>query len=215
MATRVGPAGSVRVAVQGTLLGQNIVNVYWAQLTVSGTVTQGDLDTWTAAFGAAFKTDFGSVINGNYQFVSVSAVLFVDGTPTNVLESTQALSGAATGTTNPDAGQAGVVSWLSTAYWRGGKPRSYIALPTGVLSTSVRSTLTSTYITNLGTAAGNFVTAANALTGGSSITGTKLGFVSFFTAGAPRTPPLFFAFTGHKIHPRLAHQRRRDGKWVS
>ncbi len=41
------------------------------------------------------------------------------------------------------------------------------------------------------------------------------GFVSFNSGNAPRGTPLFFAYTGAKVHPRPGTQRRRLGKWVN
>lgn len=119
------------------------------------------------------------------------------------------------GTTVLEAGLAIVISWLTAGYWRGGKPRTYVPGATGNISPTAQSQWSSATLTAMQTAAAAFRTGVNALTGGTTITGTSLGFVSFFTAGAARTTPLFFAFTGQKIHPRVAHQRRRDGKWLN
>lgn len=213
MAQRIGPAGTVRASITGSHGGVNIVNVFWTRLTVSGVVTQADLDTWTTNFGAAFKTAFQASLPAGFTFGTVKAVYFVDGTALNVLESTQAQSGVGTGTASADRGLAGVISWLSPAYWRGGKPRTYLESPTGNIDAANPSHWTSTYITALGTAAGSFRTAVNALTGGTTITGTALGFVSFFSGGLLRSPSVFFSITGQKIHPRIGHQRRRDGRW--
>jgi hypothetical protein len=215
MPTRIGPAGSVRVAVLGSASGQNIVNVFWCSLTASGTVTQADLDTWTASFGSNFKTDFLSSLPSNYSFVSVNSTYFVDGTATNVLQSTQNLTGAGSGGAQGDLAVAVCVSWSSSAYWRGGKPRTYLLAISTAVSSSTPKNVSSSAQTSYGSAATAFLGHINALTAGTTITATKLGFVSFDTAGAARTTPLFFAFTGKKIHPRLAHQRRRDGKWVA
>lgn len=191
----------------------NIANVFWTRLTISGVVTQADLDTYTTNFGAAYKTAFQASLPAGFSFGTVKCVYFVDGTALNVLESTQAQTGVGTGTASADRGLAGVISWLSPAYWRGGKPRTYLESPTGNIDAANPSHWTSTYITALGTAAGAFRTAVNALTGGTTITGSALGFVSFFTGNALRAPAVFFAISGQKIHPRIGHQRRRDGRW--
>lgn len=190
-----------------------MVNVFWTKLTTSGTVTQADLDTYTTNFGAAFKTAFQATLPPGFTFGTVKSVYFVDGTALNVLESTQAMSGVGTGTASSDRGLAAVISWLSPAYWRGGKPRTYIEAPTGNLDAANVSHWTSTFITALGTAASSFRTAVNALTGGVTITGSQLGFVSFFSGNVLRSPSVFFAISGAKIHPRIGHQRRRDGRW--
>jgi hypothetical protein len=196
----------------GTQASVNIVNVFWAKLTTSGTVTQGDLDTWTAAFGAAYKARFTAQFGTGYTFSQCKAVLFVDGTPLNVLESTASLTGSGSATSGTDLATAMTVSWNTSAYWRGGKPRTYLPV-SGALSTTAKVWST-TAITAATTAVGNFRTDINALTGGTTITGTALGFVSFYSGGNLRSPPLFFSYQGFKIHPRYSHQRRRDGKWL-
>jgi hypothetical protein len=213
MAQRIGPAGTVRVSITGSHGGQNIVNVFWTRLTVSGVVTQADLDTWTTNFGGAYKTAFQASLPSGFTFGTVKSVYFVDGSALNVLESTQAMTGVGTGTASADRGLAGVISWLSAAYWRGGKPRTYLEAGTGSIDPANPSSWTSTYITALGAAAAAFRTAVNALTGGTTITGTALGFVSFFSNNALRSPSVFFTISGTKIHPRIGHQRRRDGRW--
>jgi hypothetical protein len=213
MAQRIGPAGSVRVSVTGSHGGQNIVNVFWTRLTISGVVTQADLDTYTTNFGAAYKTNFQPQLPSGFTFGTVKSVYFVDGSALNVLESTQAMTGVGTGTASADRGLAGVISWLSAAYWRGGKPRTYLEAGTGSIDPANPSSWTSTYITALGAAAAAFRTAVNGLTGGTTITGSALGFVSFFSNNALRSPAVFFAISGTKIHPRIGHQRRRDGRW--
>jgi hypothetical protein len=215
MPQRIGPAGTVRVAITGGIGGQNVVNVFWATLTTSATVTQADLDTWTDAFGAAFKARFTSSISAKYAFSGIQSTYFVDGTATNVLQSTRTMTGSATGSGTEDAGLAMIISWLSSAYWRGGKPRTYLAGAGGNLNTTVRNQWTSAYVTVVQTAATAFLSDINALTGGTTITGTKLGFVSFQSGNTDRVPPLFYAFTGFKLHPRTGEQRRRRGKWLA
>jgi hypothetical protein len=194
---------------------QNVINIFWCKITPSGTVTQADLDTWTAAFLAAFKADLMPQMSSQYALSGCQATYFVDGTPGNVLQSTASLTGSGGIGGTLDAGLAAVVSWLSTAYWRGGKPRTYLVAPAGSLSATARSSWTSTYITNLTAAAATFRGAVNGLTGGATIASTVHGFVSFFHGAAARVPPLFFASTGQKVHPRIGHQRRRDGKWLT
>jgi hypothetical protein len=204
----------VRVAIQGNSGVASSINVFWAKITPSGTVTQADLDTWTAAFAAAYKARFARDLPTNFTFISATAVYFVDGTPLNVMESVAGMTGAGTGTSTKEMSTAAVISWLSGAYWRGGKPRTYIPCGAGLAGGTTVGTLSSTLITNLTADAAAFRGDINGLTAGTTIAATSLGFVSFFSANALRTTPIFFAFTGSKIHPRYSHQRRRDGKWV-
>lgn len=213
MPSRIGPAGTCRVAIQGNFFGQTVVNVFWVQLTVSGSMTQSVLDAWTLAFGNAYNTNIMPRANGNYHTTSVASTFFVDGTNTNVMSSQQAITGAGGSGVSSEAELSVVLSWNTTAYWRGGKPRSYIPASHVNADASVNSRWSATFITGTITAAQNFLTAINALTGGSIITATKLGIVSFESALTTRVPPIFLPFVGVKVHPRIGTQRRRKGKW--
>jgi hypothetical protein len=140
-----------------------------------------------------------------------TAVLYTPGGGELISQHAMTGTGSSGGTNTGTGNLAKVISWLSGVYWRGGKPRSYLI---GVSTADLASdtALTGAETAAITTAAAGFRTAANALTQG-TITGTTLGFVSFSTGNAPRTPPLFFSFTGATAHPRVGSQRRRLGKW--
>jgi hypothetical protein len=211
MATRRGPNLTVRVAVTGVKNTVPWANVHWCQLTTGSTIIQADLDTWTSAFGTAQGSNIGPQQAPSVTYSLATATLFQpDG---SILRSVRTVSatGSEAGTEMNDNGPAWVISWLSSVYWRGGKPRSYIpgvmqgdATAPGILTAGAVNTKT--------TAALAFRTAVNALTAG-TITGTQLGFVSFRSGNADRVPPIFYPFTGAKVHPRLGNQRRRQGPW--
>jgi hypothetical protein len=213
MATRRGPDNSVRIAIGGTMNGIAWANVFYCQLATSSAIIQADLDTWTTAFQAAYKTRFAPVQRAEVLYALAKAVCFTPGI--TQVTSSIAMTGAGTeaGTLVSDNGVSKVVSWLSPVYWRGGKPRTYLP---GVAVTDVTTStvLTGAAITAVKTAAGNFRTDINALTAG-TITGTQLGFVSFSSGNVPRGTPLFFAFSGATVHPRLGSQRRRLGRWTN
>jgi hypothetical protein len=213
MATSRGPDNSIRIAISGTQGTQNWANIFRCQLSTSGTITQADLDTWTAAFAAAYKSNLASSMTAQVSFVLAKCVLYAPGG--GALVSTAAMTGAGTsgGTNVSDLSASLCLSWLSTVYWRGGKPRTYLP---GVSTAQVTNNyqVASTTITGTGAAAASFRTAINALTAG-TITGTVLGFVSFNSGNAPRGTPLFFPFSGVKLHGRLATQRRRLGRWLN
>jgi len=212
MATRRGPDNTVRFSIAGTNDTIAWANVFWASLTVSGTPTQTDLDTWLTAAQAAYKTRFASRQQTSTLYAQAQALLFLPGNL--ALPSIVAMTGAGTATntgTDP-ADLCSVLSWQTGVYWRGGKPRTY--LPAGpTTDRSTKHTLNAGAITALLTAGGGYRTDVNALTAG-AITGTQLGFVSFRSANADRVPPVFFTYTGIKVHPRLGSQRRRLGKWL-
>lgn len=201
----------MRVAISGTINAVNWANVFHCQLTTSGSIAQADLDTWTTAFQAAYKTRFASHSNAIALYSLAKTILYTPGG--GALISSVAMTGAGTdaGTPVADNSSCKVVSWLSTVYWRGGKPRTYIPAPiTGDVVNN--NALSGAEAASLAAAAVSFRTDVNALTA-TSITGTQLGFVSFFSGNAVRGTPLFFAITGAKAHPRLGSQRRRLGKW--
>ena len=146
-------------------------------------------------------------------YVVGKATLYTPGGGELVSSSSMTGTGSSGGTAVANDGTCKVASWLSTVYWRGGKPRTYLP-GVSTSETTGDHSLTAGEITALKTAAAGFRTAVNALTSG-GITGTTLGFVSFRTGNADRVPPLFYAFTGATVHPRLGTQRRRLGHWVT
>lgn len=211
MATRRGPDGTARVAIQGTHNGTNWANVFWANLTGGAAAPQADLDAWLTSFANQYKTSFAAAMATSVNFVQAKATLFQSGG--TVLQSVSAMTGAGTNGSAEvdDNASAIVVSWVTSVYWRGGKPRTYFP---GVIQSQVTQGRT------IGTAdaaawkadAQGFRTAINALTHG-AITGTALGFVSFRSGNADRPTPLFFPFNDATAHHRLGSQRRRMGKW--
>lgn len=212
MASRRGPDNSVRVAVSGLINGTPWANIFWVQLSTSSTISQSDLDAWVASFLAAYATNFMASAPTGTSATAAKATLFLPGG--SVLESTT------TSTTNGSGGAAveydgacRVVSWLSTVYWRGGKPRTYLPGLAGA-HTDDGQTINAAGKTAVEGEATAFRTAVNALTQG-TITGTVLGFVSFRTANAERIPPVFFTITGRAVHSRIGTQRRRLGPWIT
>jgi len=215
LASRRGPDNSCRIAISGNFGAgsPNWANVFHAQLTTGSAITQADLDTWTTSFQAAFKTRFAPVQGNIVAYVLAKNVLYTPGGGELISNIAMTGTGTEAGTNQDSLTPCKVISWLSTVYWRGGKPRTYLPGVMTVDSADSRS-LTATAITNAKTAAQNFRTDINALLPG-TITGTTLGFVSFSQGNAPRTPPVFFPFTGATVHPRMGTQRRRYGKWTT
>jgi len=213
MASRRGPDNSCRIAITGTVRGQNFANVFHAQLTTGSTITQADFDAWTLDVFNQYKTNFQAVLGTDVTVSSSKAVLYAPGG--GELVSTQGVSYAGTGTPSTGAGaQSKVISWSSGVYWRGGKPRTYLP---GILTadlTAGTDQLTGAVVTALKTAALAFRTGVNGFVPG-TITGTNFGFISFRSHNADRIPPVFYSITGAVVHPRVGSQRRRDGRWVN
>ena len=211
MATRRGPDNTVRFSISGLINTVAWANVFWAQLTTSGTPSQADLDTWLTAVQAAYKTRLQTDIQTGATFTQAQALLFLPGGLT--LPSIIAMTGAGTGTSvglEPSS-LCGVVSWQTGVYWRGGKPRTYMPLPIAANRNDHR-TLSAGGITTISSHANSFRTDVNAVAAG-AITAGQIGFVSFRSNNADRVPPVFYAYTGVKVHPKLGEQRRRLGKW--
>jgi hypothetical protein len=213
MATSRGPDNSVRIAINGTQGVNNWANVFHAQLTTSSAIAQADLDTWTAAFAAAYKTRFAPYMSASVAYTLGKAVCFTPGNAELVSSTTMSGNGTEGGTQVSDYSAALCVSWTSSVYWRGGKPRTYLP---GVCTNEVLNNfqVQGATVTGLKTSSANFRNDINALTSG-TITGTTFGFVSFSSGNAPRGTPLFFPITGSNVHGRLATQRRRNGRWLN
>lgn len=213
MATRRGPDNSLRVAINGTCLGVNWANIFHAQLTTGSSIIQADLDSWVTSFAADYKTRFAGFQAANVAYVQAKAVLYTPGL--TELISTQSMTGNGTNA----AGQIGnnatasIVSWNTSVYWRGGKPRTYLQGTSATMATNGID-LTAATITALRSAAQSFRTDINALAPG-TITGTSFGFLSFSSGNVPRVPAVFFPITGATVHGRLGTQRRRLGKWTN
>jgi hypothetical protein len=211
VASRRGPDNSVRVALVATMRGQNVANIFHAQLTTSSTIAQADLDTWLSTFAGDYKTRFQGLLPTDYTFSYAKAVLYAPGggelvsTYTPTAWSGTGASGSAIGAL------CAVISWQSGVYWRGGKPRTYVPLPSNQVSSGL-DTVAATFRTNLTTDGTNFKNDINGLSSG-TITGTTFGFVSFRSGNAERGTPLFFAIVGCVVHARVGTQRRRNGKW--
>ena len=213
MATRRGPDNTVKTAISGTVNGVNFANIFHAQLTTSSSITQADLDTWTTSVQAAYKTRFAPSTGTTTLYTLAKTILYAPGG--GALISSISMTGAGTGGTMVhDTASCACISWLTSVYWRGGKPRTYLPQPLVTYLNADDHTITAAAETTLSTAAANFRTDVNALAPG-TITGTTLGFISFSSGNAPRPTPLFFAVAGARAHGRLATQRRRLGKWLN
>jgi len=210
MASRRGPDNSIRVAISGTSGNTNWANIFHCQLTTSSSISQSDSDAWLNTFQAQYKTSFAAYVSNSVAFALAKSVIYTPGGSEIVSAVTMTGNGSG-GTIVQNNGSSAVLSWLSTVYWRGGKPRTYLpSLPNSFIQNADQ--LTPTAISNLKTQGAGFRTAVNAITQG-TITGTSLGFVSFQTGGVQRTPAVFYAYTGCTVHTRLGSQRRRLGKW--
>jgi hypothetical protein len=193
-------------------MGHPFANVFWALLGGGTTAGQAGFDSWTQKFANAYFAQFGSSLSTQTNLSHATGVLFRS--TTDVLHSFTLLSGVGlvSAAFVQDASASVVISWGSNAYWRGGKPRTY--LPGIELSyTDGKSQITAAGDTWYTQKANDFLAAVNALSD-VGITQTGLGFVHFFVAGVLQTPGIFYPITGAAIHPRFGTQRRRLGAWI-
>lgn len=211
MASRRGPDNTVRFAISGLLNSNNWANIFHAQLTTGSTITAADLQTWLIAACASYKTRMTANIVPQVAFKAGAAVLYAPGGGQVSAAATMTGNGTHGGAQETNNAGSVCISWQSSVYWRGGKPRTYIpGLATDQCANS--TDLTPTAITNAQGGMAAFRTDVNALTAG-TITGTTLGFISYRSGNVDRVPPIFYPVTGCTVHTRIATQRRRLGKW--
>lgn len=212
MASRRGPDGTCRVAISGTINTIPWANIFYFNLTTSASLGQSDFDAWLTAVANAYKTRAGGRQTNQVSYALARAVYFASGGGELISTSTMTGAGTVTGSDNLNNSACAVASWLSSVYWRGGKPRTYFP---GIPANNIVSdrNIDPTALTSWKTAIAGLRTDWNALTQG-VITGTTHGFVSFRSGNADRVPPVFYATTGVTLHPRLGTQRRRLGPWA-
>jgi hypothetical protein len=174
-------------------------------------ITPADFASIVSSIGAQYTGAFIPHIAPSAATVQVAGTFYTPGG--GVFQSVHPTAVTGGSTTGIDDNSAcAVVSWLSTVYWRGGKPRTYLPALPQTFSTDGHS-LTGTATAAFAADGNTFLAGVNALTHG-TITSVELGMISFFSGNVPRTPPVFFAFTGATCHSRIATQRRRLGKWT-
>jgi hypothetical protein len=206
------PADIIRVTVTGDIGGQPFALVFHCQTDEPGISTSAGVTDFITAFRTA--------LTSSTLFANFSNTLHVTGlqgvvqlTPDTAVESqiTASINGGSA-TPASTAASAVVLSWLSAAYWRGGKPRTYLpGVTTGMIDTN--HSLADANKASILSAATSFLSAVNAITT-PAVDSTHLGFVSYASDKEWRSTPVFFPFTGVTIHDRLGSQRRRLGRWL-
>lgn len=194
--------------MQGTIFTHRWVNVFYLQLSGSG-ITVNDLQTIANGIEAAWVADPAHALTGDVTLSSVT----VDYVPSvgNSLQfvGSYSAAGSGGGTTVQDASACHVVDYVISASYRGGHPRSYVP-GVDVSTVSAGSNVSSAQQSVVATRYNAFRNAVNALTS-TNVTATVMGTVSFQTAGAWRTPPIFRAYTSVKYGNggKLGSARRR------
>lgn len=198
--------------MQGNIGGQPWANIFYVQTDTPGITTSAGVVDMLEAFRDAWSTaDMNDALHSSYHVTQLNGI--VQTGPSSAVQGqvSASITGGAGGTALP-ANECYVLSWLSEAFWRGGKPRTYVpGLTTGNIDTN--HSLADSDKAVLISRAQTFLTTVNAITT-PAVDETTMGFVSFQSGGAWRSPALFFPYNDVTVHDRLGTQRRRLGPWL-
>jgi hypothetical protein len=181
-------------------------NVFYLSLTGSS-IASSDLNTFASDVAGFWNTRFAPQLN---QVVALNKVDIVY-VPSVGNELTGLWTGSHTGQVSSaeveNSGTSYLINWAINAYYRGGHPRWYLP---GVSSVAVSngSAVSGTYISNLTTAATNFMNDVNGQTT-TNISAAVIGTMSFATGNSWRGTPLFRAFKAASCSGVIGMQRRR------
>lgn len=207
------PADTIRISVEGNNSGLPWNNIFWVKTDEVASSSSSISDLLDAFATKMTASNLWSACCLNTVHVTALRGVCVT-SPGNALTAvrTMALNGAVAGA-DLTAASCAVVSWQSTAYWRGGKPRTYLpGLPGsfGDTNHSLNDTQKATILSN----AGAFRSGVNAITT-PAFDSVQLGFIHWQNNGEWLTPPVFYPFTGQLVHDRIGVQRRRLGQWLA
>ncbi len=205
------PSDIYRLAFSGTVGGQPFANIFHVKGDNSIDSQAGMNDLVDAVASAAASSNPWSQFSNTVHVTQLQIVQQLDANTARKGQKSLTINGAVA--TAPLGAQAAVVlSWLSGAYWRGGKPRTYMpGVPATMIDTN--HSLSDTLKADVISAAAGFRTAINAIKT-PALDLLTLGVVSYASNKQWRTTPLFLGFTGVTVHDRLASQRRRLGPWL-
>ncbi len=202
------PVDTIRVALSGTVAAQPWTCVQYLAVTTDGTKTAADLKTVIDAYAAAFFARMKTSMSSSVTLTDVKAVWITSAG--NEIAYENSLSDVMTGgALVQNVATCIVLNWAIGAYYRGGHPRTYLP---GVIvaNTTGNNALTSGYQASIAAAAVLWLSDANALAGVHILT-VKMGTISFQTAKAWRTPPIFRAYSSASVRAIMGTQRRRLG----
>jgi len=203
---------SVRCAVEGlTPAGVNWANVFWLNAPGASMPSVAQCNALAAAVYSAYQgTLLGEI--GTDATLERVVVNWYGAQPAQVTGVHEASNAGTGGAAVEIDSLSAVISWSIFATWRGGKPRTYIpCLPSSAYSSTNR--LDATFITSLQADAVSFIAAVNGITV-TPFGAVVLALQSFYSGMVARTPPVMFALTDAKVHPRISSQRRRLGREV-
>lgn len=169
--------------------------------------TNPQLVAYGTALGNAWNTNIAPLCGVD---VSLEEVDVVDLTSATSQSGTVASVHPGTRTGGGLGAQVALVSsWIAPLRYRGGHPRNY--WPGGTAADlATPATWINASLTQFENGFAAFLTAINAINAGTSP--VQFGLLSYHTGHVLRPTPLFVAYTGVTVHPRLDTQRRRLGK---
>jgi len=200
------PAGTARVAIRGTILGHEWVNVFYLELTHTDPVTVDDLSALADAIDTEIAAHYPNAATTG-MVISEIKLVFIP-TAGSELAFTKAVSHVGSGNAAiNDAAACVVVNWVISDYYRGGHPRTYFAGADGTHVTN-GSDLDSASRSGLAASANDFRNGLNAITT-DNITAVQMGTVRFQSGGEWLSPPVFRPYTSVSVRTKLGSQRRR------
>lgn len=206
------PQNAIRVALEGVYSTTKWANILWLNTAVSENPTSAQLLTVLEAIATSWGTNLAPLLTSAVTLQEVKGVWFGAADSEVVANDNADIDGTAEGS-GCNAQVSVCLSWVISAYYRGGKPRTYLpGIPQGALaSVAYIATDNATAFQEAGAA---MLADINALDS-SPFTSIALGTFSFATGKEWRETPLFRAYEGCACHTRLDTQRRRLGKELS
>jgi hypothetical protein len=186
------------------------------QVTPGADVVQTHATELALGMHNAYVNSFAPSLGLQWQILETAVTLY--GSNELVFEAIESspTAGQDSGLSTP-ANCALVVSWKSSAHYRGGHPRTYLC---GIVQDRLADSRswTAQTIADFDAAGTYFRNYVNAI-GLAGSHGVTFGFLNVYqpkgsTVKPPlyRDPPVFHAITGHAVHPRADSQRRRLGR---
>jgi len=202
----------MKIVLSGTYGPCEWANIFALDIgETGGGASMTDVTDVLDAFAAAWTTNVFPLLSAAVEvtlakavYISlISAEEYVVETP---LSDTGSIDGEAL-----SAQAAAVLSWPINAYYRGGKPRTYVpGIPVADLLDVGH--FTSGFTEGLEAAGTAVLAAANDISHGNIVT-AAMGIISYAADNAWRDPPIFRKFTGNPlVRSRIDTQRRRLGK---
>jgi len=196
----------------GNLGGQPYVNIFHAFLPANSISSNAQLATWATAWHSALNSSgLLAHFSDTLHVTLLEHVLFINNVLVYRASGAVTESGTAPGTVLP-ASAAAVLSWNTGAYYRGGKPRTYMG---GVPASSVDTnhSFLDAAKANIQSSANALVTNINAIVT-AQVPDTTFCFINWQRKNVWNNPPLTYEITGCVVHDRLGSQRRRLGPWL-